>query len=179
LALARGRLVHRLLQALPDIPPDRREAAARRYLGRNADGVTAAERDAMIAQVMAVLHTPHFAPLFAPGSRGEVPIVGRIECAGLPSRIVNGQVDRLAVTAEEVLIADYKTDRPAPRIAPPGYVAQLALYRAVLARLYPERIVRAALLWTEGPELMELSVGDLDRALVSRIRSSPDFAAPS
>jgi ATP-dependent helicase/nuclease subunit A len=164
-ALLRGRLVHRLMQALPDIAPDRHEAAARRFLDRNGRDFTADERDAMLAQVLTVLRAPHFAPLFAPGSRGEVPIVGRVERADLPPLIVNGQVDRLAITQDAMLIADYKTDRPAPRIAPPGYVTQLALYRAVLAKLYPGRTVRAALVWMEGPELMELSAQDLDRAL--------------
>jgi ATP-dependent helicase/nuclease subunit A len=121
----------------------------------------------MLAQVVAVLQAPRFAPLFAPGSCGEVPIVGRLERPGLPPHIVNGQLDRLAVTPDAVLIADFKTDRPVPRIAPPGYVAQLALYRAVLARLYPGRAIRTALLWTEGPELMELSAADLDQALAA------------
>ena len=32
----------------------------------------------MIEQVRAMLDDPRFAPLFAPGSRAEVPIVGRI-----------------------------------------------------------------------------------------------------
>ena len=73
---------------------------------------------------------------------------------------VSGQVDRLAVTPGGVLIADYKTNRPAPRRlqdVPPGYVRQLALYRAVLARIYPDRSVRAALVWTDVPDLMEIS----------------------
>jgi ATP-dependent helicase/nuclease subunit A len=72
------------------------------------------------------------------------------------------------VTPEAVLIADFKTNRPAPRRfedVPPGYVQQLALYRAVLARLYPDRPVRAALVWTEGPDLMEISAAALDAAL--------------
>jgi ATP-dependent helicase/nuclease subunit A len=166
-ALTRGRLVHRLMQALPDIAPDRHETAARRFIDRNGRDFTADEGDAMLAQVLTILRAPHFAPLFAPGSRGEVPIVGRIERADLPPLIVNGQVDRLALAPDAVLIADYKTDRPTPRIAPPGYVTQLALYRAVLAKLYPGRTVRAALIWMEGPELMELSAQDLDRALGS------------
>jgi ATP-dependent helicase/nuclease subunit A len=166
-ALERGRHVHRLLQSLPDIPVPGREAAAQRYLARNAMHFAAADRDAMLAQVQSILDEPRFAPLFAPGSRAEVPIVGRIERPALPPLVVNGQVDRLAVTADAVLIADFKTDRPAPRIAPPGYVTQLALYRAVLAKLYPGRAVRAALLWTEGPELMELSAPDLDQALTA------------
>jgi ATP-dependent helicase/nuclease subunit A len=164
-SLERGRLIHRLLQALPDIPPEGRDAAARRYLGRNAGSFSAEDQEAMIAQVLAVLDAPRFGPLFAPGSHGEVSIVGRIGTAGGATRTVNGQVDRLAVTPEAVLIADFKTYRPAPRIVPPGYVTQLALYRAVLATLYPGRTVRAALLWTEAPELVELSADDLDRAL--------------
>ena len=166
-ALARGRIAHRLLQALPDIPAERRDAAARRYLARNGTDFTQPERDAMVAQVLAVLNAPSFAPLFAAGSRGEVPIVGRVALADGSVRTVNGQVDRLAVTPQEVLIADFKTDRPAPRIAPANYVAQLALYRAVLARLYPGRLVRAALVWTESPELVELSDTDLVGALAA------------
>jgi ATP-dependent helicase/nuclease subunit A len=81
---------------------------------------------------------------------------------------VPGQIDRLAVTESEVLIADYKTNRPAPtRIAdvPPAYVRQLALYRALLQKVYPAKKVRAALLWTETPELMELSDADMTAAL--------------
>ena len=81
-----------------------------------------------------------------------------------------GQIDRLAVTADAVLIADYKTNRPPPRRiddVPVAYVTQLALYRAVLARLYPGKTIRAALIWTEVPGLMELSAEMLDLALAS------------
>jgi len=69
------------------------------------------------------------------------------------------------------LIADYKTNRPAPhrledaKAAHPGYIRQIALYRAVLTRLYPGRRVRAALLWTDTPDLMEIPASDLDTAL--------------
>jgi ATP-dependent helicase/nuclease subunit A len=48
---------------------------------------------------------------------------------------------------------------------PPSYVRQLALYRAVLRKIYPTRTVRAALIWTETPDLMELSQDVLDTAL--------------
>jgi len=66
-----------------------------------------------------------------------------------------------------VLIADYKTDRIVPHrldeVAP--YVTQLALYRAVLARVFPKKTVRAALLFTDGPKLMEVPAADMDAAL--------------
>ena len=110
---------------------------------------------------------PRFCRAFGPGSRAEVPIVGRLILGGETVR-VSGQVDRLAVTQASVLIADFKTNRPAPRrIAdvPPAYVRQLALYRAVLQKLYPDKPVRAALVWTEVPDLMELSAETLDAAL--------------
>jgi ATP-dependent exoDNAse (exonuclease V) beta subunit (contains helicase and exonuclease domains) len=96
-----------------------------------------------------------------------VPIVGRLQVGGRTVP-VSGQIDRLAVTQTAVLIGDFKTNRlPPQRIeeVPPAYVRQLALYRAVLAKLYPERTVRAALIWTEVPDLMELSDDTLSQAL--------------
>ncbi len=166
-ALERGRLVHRLMQALPDIPADRREDAAERYLANAAADFTAAERAAMARQVLAILDDKNFAEIFAPGSRAEVPIVGRIARAGSSQIAVAGQVDRLAVTGDSVLIADYKTDRIVPdRLdATHPYVTQLALYRAVLARVFPGKTVRAALLFTDAPKLMEVPATAMDTAL--------------
>ena len=88
-----------------------------------------------------------------------------------------GQVDRLVVTPEAVLIADYKSNRPAPQSLDRclerygSYVKQLALYRDVLRRVYPARPVRAALLWTESLELMELPAKSLDEALDTAVTS--------
>jgi ATP-dependent helicase/nuclease subunit A len=169
-ALQRGTLVHRLLQSLPDIAGERRREAALRYLGRNAGDWTEAEREVLAGSVLALIDDPRFAEVFAPGSRAEVSIVGRLERLAGPKALVSGQIDRLVVTPSEVLIVDFKTNHAPPsRVAeaPAAYVRQLALYRAVLARLYPERPVRAALLWTETAELMEISAPALDAALAS------------
>jgi ATP-dependent helicase/nuclease subunit A len=167
-ALARGRLVHRLMQSLPEIAPDRRAAAARQFLARSATALDAAACERLVSETLAILDDARFAPLFAEGSRAEVPIVGRLKRDGRPPILVSGQVDRLVVTRQSILIADFKTNRPAPRRieeVPEGYVAQLALYRAVLALLYPGRPVRAALVFTDVPDLMELSADALDAAL--------------
>ena len=72
------------------------------------------------------------------------------------------------ITPERVLVVDYKTNRPAPdRIedADPAYVLQLAVYVAVLRRLYPDRPVEAALVWTDGPKLMPVPQALMDAAL--------------
>jgi ATP-dependent helicase/nuclease subunit A len=168
-ALQRGTLVHRLLQSLPDLPMEARSGAAARFLARNAADWEAAERDTLAKRVLEVIADPRFAAVFAPGSRAEVPIVGRLQRHGAPV-LVSGQIDRLVVTQTDVLIVDFKTNHAPPRSladVPPAYRRQLALYRAVLARLYPQRIVRAALLWTEVPDIMELSAPALDAELAA------------
>ncbi|MBA2400069.1 MAG: double-strand break repair helicase AddA [Bradyrhizobium sp.] len=169
-ALKRGSLVHRLLQSLPDIAPERRHEAALSYLARNAEGWTEDERRALADGAVALIADPRFAHAFAAGSQAEVSIVGRLDRPGQPPALVSGQIDRLVVTEREVLIVDYKTNHAPPRTpdeAPRGHVRQLALYRAVLAKLYPQLPVRAALLWTETPDLMEISAPALDAALAS------------
>jgi ATP-dependent helicase/nuclease subunit A len=166
-ALERGRLTHRLMQALPDIPHERRAKAIEDYLARAGDKLDAADRSALAEQVMRVLDDARFRALYAPGSRAEVPIVGKLTIGGEIVG-VSGQIDRLAVTQDAVFIADFKTNRPPPRRiedVPVTYVRQLALYRAVLAKLYPGKVIRAALVWTEVPDLMELSAEVLEGAL--------------
>jgi ATP-dependent helicase/nuclease subunit A len=166
-ALARGRLVHRLLQSLPDIPPERRQDAAERYLAKAAGDFSAADQEEIVRQVLAILEDASFAPLFAAGSRAELPIVGHIPSAGNAPIAVSGQVDRLVVSNDGVLIADYKSDRAVPTNldAVESYVAQLGLYRAVLSRLYPGKRVRAALVFTSGPRLIELPEAAMDAAV--------------
>jgi ATP-dependent helicase/nuclease subunit A len=168
-ALARGTLVHRLLQSLPDIEPARREAAAVSFLARAGTAFSVDERNRLVSQALAIFADPRFAELFAPGSRAEVSIVGRLGRPCGSEILVSGQIDRLAITPHAVLIADYKTNRDPPTnvdAVPRAYVGQLALYRALLSKTYPDRPIRAALVWTEVPELMELPADMLDQALV-------------
>jgi ATP-dependent helicase/nuclease subunit A len=169
-ALQQGTLVHRLLQSLPELPAERRHDAARAHLSRNAPGWSAAERGELAEKVIALIADSRFAAVFAEGSRAEVAIVGRLTLPGRPQAFVSGQIDRLMVTQNEVLIVDFKTNHAPPTAAaeaPQAYVRQLALYRAVLSRLYPQHAIRAALLWTETADLMEISAPALDAELAS------------
>jgi ATP-dependent helicase/nuclease subunit A len=171
--LLRGRIVHRLMQSLPDIAPPHRNAAGERYLAGAAKAFSATEQKKLLRQVLAILDDPSFAQIFAPGSRAEVPIVGRLPRGAAEPLGVAGQVDRLTVAKDAVLIADYKTDSAVPLhpedVAPP-YVTQLALYRAVLASIYPEKNVRAALVFTAGPLFVEVSALAMDAALAELLR---------
>jgi ATP-dependent helicase/nuclease subunit A len=170
LALRRGTLVHRLLQSLPDVTAGRRRDAALNFLRRQAGDWGDGEREALAAQVLGLIDDRRFAAVFGAGSRAEVPIVGRLERGAQPPVLVSGQIDRLVVTENEVLVVDFKTNQSPPGSAgeaPPAYVRQLALYRALLKKLYPQRAIRTALLWTEIPELMEISAPALDAELAS------------
>jgi ATP-dependent helicase/nuclease subunit A len=169
-ALQQGTLVHRLLQSLPELPPERRRDAALAHLSRNASAWSATEREALAGKVIGLVADSRFAAVFADGSRAEVAIVGRLTLPGRPPALVSGQIDRLVVTQNEVLIVDFKTNHAPPTAAaetPQAYVRQLALYRAVLGKLYPQYAIRAALLWTESADLMEISAPALDAELAS------------
>ncbi len=161
LRFKRGNLIHTLLQVLPDTDPARWAEVASAWLARPAHNLTPVQQAEIAAEALRVLTDPTFAPLFAPGSRAEVPLVGLVG-----DRAVSGRIDRLCVTDEAVWIVDYKTNRPPPKEVenvPVIYQQQMAAYRAALTRIYPGKQVRCVLLWTDGPFTMELPDGLLDR----------------
>jgi ATP-dependent helicase/nuclease subunit A len=72
------------------------------------------------------------------------------------------------VTDDEVLIVDFKTNRPPPKSEddlPHIYRTQMALYREGASKIFPGRRIACALVWTEGPRLMALSGALLDAEL--------------
>ena len=155
-ALRRGTLIHRLLELLPDIPAGERRTAARDFLSRPAWRLATDEQAETEEQILAVLDDARFARLFGPESRAEVDVAGVVD-----GRVVAGRIDRLVVTDHEVLIVDFKTDRLAPdgpEEIPRAYANQMAAYRRLIAGVYPDKAVRAMLLWTASARLMEVSL---------------------
>ncbi len=167
-ALERGRLMHVLLQHLPDVAAGARRSAALTFLDARASDLDADAREALIAEALAVLESPGLADLFGPSARAEVAIAGRITLRDGQAREVSGQIDRVVETQREVIIADYKTGAPCDAAAtPPGYVTQMALYRAVLTPLWPGKRLRMLIIWTAGPKVVELAEEQMDAALAS------------
>lgn len=173
----RGNLIHRLLQWLPDTEPETRRQTGLAYLARYAEDWQDAERQSLLAEVLAVLDDPAMAPVFASGSLAEVPLSGLIRMEqDAPPRLLSGQVDRLCVTGQGVWIVDYKTQRVPParmEDVPAAYLRQMAVYRAALAQIYPDRPVHCALLWTATPHLMPLPGDVLDSLRLPGLISKP------
>ena len=159
-ARRRGRLIHRLLELLPETTPAQRPAALARYLGRPSLGLSPLEIEEISGAIGRVLNEPNLFPLFGPDSLAEVPLAAEIDGA-----LIAGQVDRLVVTPEQIFVLDYKTGTVAPETAAqvaPSYIAQMAAYRAVLRLAFPGRTVACGLLFTDRPVLHWLEDSLLD-----------------
>ena len=124
---ARGRLVHALLQHLPEVDAKDQERAARAFVAVRGIGLTQDLQEEIVAESLAIVRDASFAPLFQPGSLAEVPVVARIGGYDL-----EGQIDRLA---RSMAACSSSTTRPTGRRPRhlmrwlPRYIAQLAGYR--------------------------------------------------
>ncbi|MGY6646572.1 MAG: double-strand break repair helicase AddA [Salinarimonas sp.] len=168
-ARQRGVLVHALIERLPAIPADRRAEAARAFVAARAGGLDETMRAAIVADALRVIEDKRLAPLFAADALAEAPVSGLVGVGKAGARVgVTGQIDRLAIGEGAICFADFKTSaRPPDPDAPlsPRYLTQMALYRALLMQIYPDRAIRAFMVWTAGPQVRELDNAELDAAL--------------
>ena len=163
----RGTLTHALLEHLPAFPAKSRSKIAQKFIAERGAGLSSRTQASIVSEALAILDDAVFAPLFGPGSVAEVPIVAEIPRprGDGPALRLTGQIDRLIDNGHEILIVDYKTNRPPPRSldqVADAYIYQLASYRIALAQIFENRPVRAAILWTDGPRIMEVPRDVLD-----------------
>ena len=163
-ARERGRLLHSLLQYLPGFPVDERADAAARFLAQSAALLDADQRQSLAGEALALIGNPELETIFSGEARTEVAVTGSVDLSGTVLR-VSGRVDRLVMTPDQILVVDFKSDRPVPDAVPAAYAAQLALYRAVLSRVFNGRQIGCALLWTASGRLDVLDEAMLESAL--------------
>lgn len=153
-AALRGIWIHQLLERLPAVEPAMRADSADRWLERAAGLGDAAVRAEIVEQVCGIIGDPRFSALFGDGSLGEAPLA-----ATLPDgRVIAGTVDRLLVEDDRVAVIDFKTGRVPATAAdvPNGHRAQMEAYAQALRVIFPGRQIRASLLYTAGPKLIEV-----------------------
>jgi ATP-dependent helicase/nuclease subunit A len=154
--LEAGRLAHALLQFLPEIRPDQRADAGERFVAFRAPDISPREREVLVRQAIAVVELPELSSLFGPHARAEVAIAANIVSPSGGVQPFSGRIDRIAVEAESVTIADFKSGAGGRTGEQLGYAAQLKSYRTALLPLYPDRRIRCLLVWLEGPQIIEI-----------------------
>ena len=167
--LRRGRLIHSLLQILPDLPEAERRRRAETFMARAAD-LSREEQAEIIDVTFSTFEHPGFGAIFSKSGRSEVAIAGKLT-NGLR---ISGRVDRLIIENDTVFIIDFKSDRPCPPDHSQidiSHKGQMAAYADILSNIYPTHTIRCGLLYTDGPVLIELETDDL-RAILNRSNSS-------
>jgi len=170
--LKRGRLIHSLLQYLPELPVAARQAAGKAFLAREPE-LTRAQKAEMLSAAENIINDPALSELFQPGGRAEAAVIGTSPKLP-PDLVINGRVDRLVVTPSRVLVIDFKTDQPAPDMVSEvaeSYITQMAAYAAVLEEAFPNREVVAVLCWTDGPKMMRIPEAMLSESLITAVRA--------
>jgi ATP-dependent helicase/nuclease subunit A len=154
-AARRGTAIHVMLEALANVPAQKREALARRK--SRSLGLAWEEAEPLLK----LLQHPDLQVFMASDARSEVELF-------LPSGdgVISGRIDRMLVRDDAIWLLDYKTTRKpsaTPDIDDPS-VQQLSLYAEGLRTAYPGRAVKACLVFTENSTLHWLSDELMSRA---------------
>ena len=160
-AVARGILIHRILQNLPDLPEDQRAAHIVGAVKR------AGADPGLVAELTRLMAHPVLEALLSADGHSEAAIIVQTPEGGMERR----RLDRLVSTPAGILVADYKTDREVPETPEAcntDYLMQMAIYRDALRLAEPGKPIRCCLLFTEGPALIELPDALLDRMAALR-----------
>ena len=143
-----------------------------RFILENAGLVNDQESlEDIIAEATKVLQKPDLRFLFGLDTFAEVSV-----SAVLPDRdnqLMNGIIDRLIITDDDVIIVDYKTNRHVPSTedeVPEGLLRQMGAYSAAITQIYPMHRVRPFILWTATGDLMSLTY----LKVINCLQASPD-----
>jgi len=150
--LRKGRQMHLLLEHLPK--GGDRKTRATGLLNEGPDAATDEEIKELVAEASQIIETHE--EIFGPNSYAEVEIAGTPPSLG---QKVFGAIDRVYVAESRVLAVDFKTNAVVPQRAedtPEGILRQMGAYLEVLEKIYPNRTVETAILWTTNGFLMPL-----------------------
>jgi len=150
----RGKFIHKILQFLPNVEEENRDIVLKDFLNKQGSDFDEEEKEKIKKEITDLFESSKFASLFGKNSRAEVSLMGVVE-----NKMISGQVDRLIVEDDRVLIVDYKTNRPAASNiddVPEGYLKQMQAYKKVVEKIYPEKRVETYILWTNTSQMMRI-----------------------
>lgn len=142
----KGKIIHKLLQILPNTAEEERE---------NIMDIMLTDKDykdEVKNVIYNILNNKEYSFLFSANSQAEVPVYGLQD----DEKIISGQIDRLSIVDNIVYIIDYKTTNKLPNKTPENYVKQLYLYKNVIEKIYPDKQIKTYILWTSFGKLEEV-----------------------
>ena len=146
----RGLIIHKLLEILPSV--QNKKEACQSFLNNKKHNLSNEQASQIEKEVLSIFDKHDY--LFGENSSAEVPIVGKINDVKY-----SGVIDRLCITEDEVIIVDYKSNRPPAETAedtPESYKKQLKIYKGILSQVYPYKNIKTAILWTNISKLLFL-----------------------
>ena len=148
----RGTVIHQLLQYITSVLPANINIVAQAFLKQHLPEFSIEEHNKIIQEISALYHS--FPQIFTVSSMAEVPIIGELD-----GKIISAKIDRLVINDDSVIIVDYKTNRPAATSieeVPDLYIKQLATYKRLLEKIYPNKNIETYILWTNTCNMMKL-----------------------
>ena len=150
----RGLIIHKILQFIDFIPLNFREQKIKEFLKKNATGFSERVLDNIASEILNLLNNPNFSFVFTKNAKTEVSVMGEVD-----GKIISAQIDRLIINEKNVVVVDYKTNRPAAenmQEVPLVYQKQLKTYCELLRKIYPQKTIEAYILWTNTARLMKI-----------------------
>ena len=171
-AKKRGIQIHKLLEILPDVDQRRWSQQGPSILAAAGVAAEPVEFSALMREAAGVIQNPDLGFLFSPDALSEVGISGQL--SPKHAKQMNGVIDRLLVRDEDVWVVDFKSNANVPKApsdVPLGLLRQLGAYATAVARLYPNHIIKPAILWTKTAQLMPISYAEV-AAEISKVELS-------
>ncbi len=140
-----GSAAHKLLEVLPNIEEGKKQEAATVLL-KDYPELDEVQKQKITAEALGTLNNPEFKFVFGGNSRAEVPICGMIG-----DKYISGKIDRLIESENEIIVIDYKTNKINEADiaeASEKYRGQLEAYKALLGKIYVNKNIKTALLFT-------------------------------
>ncbi|MBN8543162.1 MAG: UvrD-helicase domain-containing protein [Alphaproteobacteria bacterium] len=151
-ARTRGVIIHRLLELAPQHATPETLAQLAQFI---APDWQASQRQAIVSDVHRLLQHPDMGWVWQEQGFNEVGVSGQIEMDGV-SYPMSGQIDRLVMRKDEIIILDYKTSANLPQTVAQtsqNYLLQMKAYKTLFANKYSDKTIRCALVWTHAPRL--------------------------
>ena len=165
LARQEGIFVHYLLDIVGGLPAESRADGLER-VARQASAqfplMVEERRLSLASHLVRFMAQAEFAPLFSDKALSEFQISGVVG-----TKTVIGQIDKVVLDDDVIWLVDFKSGRPQGHNPPASYVTQMALYHALLSQIYPDRLVRASLIWVQDFAVTDISAEQMTDALAT------------